>query len=55
MHDEHGVCSPGVCGAMVHVGHCIEIVAGAFGLSGKLLASCVQNLQSTGWWSLVLS
>ena len=43
MHDEHDVCASGVCGAMVHVGHRIEIVAGAFGLSGKLLSSCVHN------------
>ena len=54
MHEEHGVCVSLVCGAIVHVGHSIVFVAAAFVLSGKLLASCVQNWQSTVWWGLVL-
>ena len=54
MHEEHGVCALVVCDAIVHVGHRIVFVAVVFVLSGRLLASCVQNWQSTGWWGLVL-
>ena len=54
MHEEHGVCASVVCGVIVHVGHRIVCVAVVFVLSGKLLASCVQNWQITGCWGLVL-